>query len=351
MLMDKKLDELKIENQNLREILEVSKQITSGLDSDYIIKNAVLSIYSKFNPTIIGFILPKDIDDFTPDFYFFRSNIKIDVEIDISNLELFFEFFQDKEFNQISFKDFARTFPDKSIVLSFQQLNIDFIIPIKSQKGIIGIYFQGKSDTGRLYSMENIQFCVNILSFVSISLENATLFREATVDRMTKLYTHHQFMKKLAEEIEKCRRYGNSFSLIMFDIDKFKSFNDNYGHLQGDVIIIEIAKILLSSIRISDFAARYGGEEFMIILPETNLEKATEFSERLRKTIEEYEFSGENRTFHVTISLGVIEFDKKKVKYNEDILEGVDKALYNSKQNGRNVVSIGYYDREEILKS
>ena len=87
------------------------------------------------------------------------------------------------------------------------------------------------------------------MRFASIAIENASLFRQATTDRMTGLFSHHFFEKNLDEELERARRYKSTFSLVMFDIDHFKKFNDTYGHLQGDRIIREIAKLLCKSIR------------------------------------------------------------------------------------------------------
>ena len=113
----------------------------------------------------------------------------------------------------------------------------------------------------------DIQYITRIVRFASIAIENASLFRQATTDRMTGLFSHHFFEKNLDEELERARRYKATFSLVMFDIDHFKKFNDTYGHLQGDRIIREIARLLVKSIRQVDFPARYGGEEFAVILP------------------------------------------------------------------------------------
>ena len=196
------------------------------------------------------------------------------------------------------------------------------------------------------FTIEEIQFLTNVTGFGAISIENANFYRRAITDRMTKLYNHHQFEKTLEEYIQKAQNGDIApFSLVMFDIDHFKSFNDNYGHLQGDIIIKDIARMLLSEVRDCDYPARYGGEEFIVILPDTSLDDAEIFASRLRKSIESHEFPGENRTFQCTVSLGVAEYSKKYVKNNTDMVGYVDKALYTSKENGRNQVTKFIYKK------
>jgi diguanylate cyclase (GGDEF)-like protein len=332
------------EIHDLKEIIEVAQQITTGLDIDFIIKSAVFSIVSKFNPECTGFIMQRDMDDLSPEYYLYRGNKRIDETLDFDSIEELSSFFIDKEFNQITFDQFSELFPDKNIIQNLARYKPAFVIPIKSYKGISGLFLMGKRADYSSYSSDDIQYCVQVLNFASIAIENANLYREATVDRMTKLFTHHQFQKRLEEEIQKGQRYGTPFSLLMFDIDHFKDFNDKYGHLQGDIIIKEMSKLLCSSIRTIDFPARYGGEEFIVILPEITLPEAVMAAERLRKLVEKHEFPGDDTTYSAQISLGVVEFNKNHVVYNNNIIEAVDQALYFSKQNGRNRTSISHYN-------
>jgi diguanylate cyclase (GGDEF)-like protein len=128
----------------------------------------------------------------------------------------------------------------------------------------------------------------------------------------------------------------------MFDIDHFKKFNDTYGHLQGDRIIREIAKLLCKSIRQVDFPARYGGEEFALILPAVDVKGALVVAERLRKRVETFGFpsSDGGAPLHVTISVGVTEFDPESAYAPSEIIREADRALYQSKENGRNKVTV-----------
>lgn len=331
--------DLAIENQNLREVLEVAKQITAELDIKMITKNITYFVRSKFN-TWCSFILPKDFDSTLPIELIYEGPKLRQRKMAFESLKPFFDFFQSAEYNQISFTQFSNDFPDKDIVNILKERDPDFFLPLRGESGILGVYVQGKKEDSSPFTIEEIQFLTNITGFGAISIENANFYRRAITDRMTKLYNHHQFEKTLEEYIQKAENSEiNPFSLVIFDIDHFKSFNDTYGHLQGDIIIKDIAKILLSEVRECDYPARYGGEEFIVILPDTSLDEAEKFASRLRRNIEEYEFPGDNKVLHCTVSLGVAEYSQKYVKNNSDMVSYVDRALYDSKENGRNRVT------------
>lgn len=341
------MEELKAllcENQNLKEILEVAKQITSDLDFKRITKSINYFVKSRFDARFCLFILPAEIDDNKPLAYYYQGTVLKKELLAFASLSPLIEYFMKQEYNQISFSQFAKDFPDEGITKILGENKPEFLVPLKSDKGITGIYLQGAKSSGHSYNMEEIQFMVNLLGFASIAFENANLYRRATIDRMTKLYNHHQFQKTLDEYIEKCSSTSGIFTLLIFDIDLFKKFNDNYGHLQGDAIIKELAALVLRSVREVDYPARYGGEEFAVILHDTNIDGGYEFAERLRKKIESFPFPGESKTFNVTVSIGVAEFDPVYVKCNDDIISAADKALYLSKEAGRNKVTKFIFD-------
>ena len=181
----------------------------------------------------------------------------------------------------------------------------------------------------------------NIKYFVSTSQDVTErinmlndLQRLATTDTLTGIHNRYKINQLIDDEIVRTKRYKEPFALIMFDIDHFKNINDSYGHDIGDVILQELSKIVNSSIRESDSFGRWGGEEFMLIAPKINLEDALKLAEKLRKIIENHNFS---EVEHITVSIGVSIFDDKSNK--EEKLKEVDDALYKSKENGRNQVS------------
>ncbi|HBD92715.1 MAG: hypothetical protein A2015_14560 [Spirochaetes bacterium GWF1_31_7] len=340
------INTLKVENQSLREIIEVAKQITSDLDIRRITKSINYFVRSKFDAQFCSFVVPSDIDNDKPLEYLYSAGTLNKSILDFDAIDPLIEYFTVLECNQITFKQFSTDFSDQSIINIIGEKGTEFIIPLKSDKGITGIYLQGAKKNGEVYTSDEIQFIVTLLGFVSIALENANLYRRATIDRMTKLYNHHQFQKTLEENIAGYSNSDGIFSLLMFDIDHFKSFNDSFGHLQGDIIIKELARLLLGSVREVDYPARYGGEEFAVILPDTSIQGAYEFAERFRKKIESFDFPGDGIAHKVTISLGVAEFHKKLIKCNEDLISITDKALYHSKETGRNKVSRALYKKK-----
>lgn len=340
---------MKEEIQDLKEILEVAIHVSSGLDIEKIIQSVVWFLYSKYKPSFMSFILPTDMDDTRPEAFYFEGIEKVVKRFKFESVIPLIDYFNEVEYNQLPFENFFSSFPYKNITDELAKLNPDFLMPLKSDKGIVGLFVLGPKENHEEYNTSEIQDVFYIIRFASISIENSNLYRRATVDRMSKLYTHHHFQKKLEEEIVRCQRYDNYFSILMIDIDNFKKFNDTYGHLQGDIIIKDIANIINSSVRSVDFPARYGGEEFAVILPQINTDKAFLVAERLRKVIHRHKFVGKNGPLHVTISVGVAEFNKEYVHHNADIIDCADRALYNSKKRGKNRVLIGSYDTADEI--
>ena len=165
----------------------------------------------------------------------------------------------------------------------------------------------------------------------------------STLDGLTGIPNRRSFDDYIEMSIKSCTRLNKPISLIMADIDFFKGYNDNYGHLKGDDCLINVAKsISLSVKRPLDFVTRYGGEEFAVILPETDEEGAKIIAEIIRKNVEELEIAHKSSdvSAYVTLSLGITT-KSSSIQYSKnELIEHSDKALYNSKSNGRNQVSV-----------
>lgn len=164
---------------------------------------------------------------------------------------------------------------------------------------------------------------------------NKKLKQQAIQDGLTGLANHRAFHQRISEAVHRVGRYGESFSLAMLDVDHFKAYNDAYGHQEGDLALQHIARLIQAELRESDLAARYGGEEFTIILPHTPKSYARMALERIRKSIDSFQFPNGK----LTISAGVAECPTDGVTSNE-VLEKADRALYHSKLTGRNRVSL-----------
>ncbi len=190
--------------------------------------------------------------------------------------------------------------------------------------------------------LSTIEMCVDYLAFVlERAIEVKRIFAFAYIDFLTKVGNRHYFDKIIQQEIKRHQRLGSRFSLIMVDVDHFKRINDRFGHYAGDMVLKQLTKILKSSIREIDHIIRYGGEEFLILLPHTTKDKAYVLAERLRNKIEESRFEiGEGQIIPVTVSMGVAEYDPTSDIDVVQVLKEVDNALYKSKEQGRNRVSV-----------
>lgn len=156
----------------------------------------------------------------------------------------------------------------------------------------------------------------------------------AMTDTLTGVPNRMAYDKKLNLELSSYEQNGDPFSLLVVDIDKFKSINDTYGHKAGDAILRDFARILFSVVRKSDMVARYGGEEFAVILSGANSDDAARIAEKLRSSVEEYVFSYNGKVIPVTASFGIHEAQKKETA--ETMFEKADRALYEAKRSGRN---------------
>lgn len=157
------------------------------------------------------------------------------------------------------------------------------------------------------------------------------------VDGLTQLFNRAHWQSRLVEEFSRACRYKHPMSLLLFDLDHFKSINDRYGHLAGDAVLVRVAELVRESLRESDVAGRYGGEEFGIILPDTDGGGAMVVAERLRISIESSPVSYERIEIPMSASIGVVEFFLD-LKDAEEMIAKADEALYRAKEGGRNQV-------------
>ncbi|MCG8568341.1 MAG: diguanylate cyclase [Desulfobacterales bacterium] len=166
----------------------------------------------------------------------------------------------------------------------------------------------------------------------------------SVTDELTQIYNRRYFHERLEQETQRAVRYNTQLSLVFMDIDRFKLVNDFHGHQAGDSILVGIADQIRLNVRKADVVARYGGEEFVVILPETESEGAMRFAEKLRVNIESRTFDIDNgRALSVTASFGVTSLKNDSGSINElcaELIRSADMALYASKKNGRNKVTV-----------
>ncbi|MBF0376148.1 MAG: diguanylate cyclase [Desulfamplus sp.] len=198
------------------------------------------------------------------------------------------------------------------------------------------------SDTGETYVCIAIHDMTDVVAsqqkIIEINDINKTLEHMTNHDGLTAIFNREYVEKQIEYEFCKAKRYGSMFSIILFDIDRFKNVNDTFGHIAGDEVLRNTASTIKSQLRSSDVFGRYGGEEFIILLPETNLENTAFLSQRIRHNIEKMITIYENLEIKITISIGVVQF-RPDIKDYLQMVHEADIALYHSKQNGRNAVT------------
>ena len=226
------------------------------------------------------------------------------------------------------------------------------LVPIIAKERVIGS-FQMEYITPR-YNMNNyLPIFKKLGSIIGSVIEKLQLYKKmermATLDYLTGLYLKREFVKILRTEIERSKRTGLSLSLLMIDIDKFKTINDTYGHLIGDKVLKSVAQVILSSIRNIDQAARYAGDEFCVILLNSDQKQAKISAERIRKNIANVPVRSEGKKIITTVSIGAAVLHNGITSYKE-LLKEADEAMYYGRRNGlRNISTL--YDYENSHKA
>ncbi|MFC1676924.1 diguanylate cyclase [Planctomycetota bacterium] len=192
-------------------------------------------------------------------------------------------------------------------------------------------YITKPFDTGELKARIN-----NVLRNIELEEQILSL---ANTDALTGLANRRHFFNILEREILRAKIRGRSLSVMMLDIDHFKSVNDTYGHLAGDEIIKQVGKVLMENIYPLDVAGRYGGEEFIILMPGTSSSRGMEAAEKLRKVIDEFQWKAFNDNISITISIGLANIDANNLLDANDLIEKADAALYTAKRKGRNCIA------------
>jgi diguanylate cyclase (GGDEF)-like protein len=212
-------------------------------------------------------------------------------------------------------------------------------VPLSSRGEVLGVLSLGTA-TPKGYTSRERLLLETLAGNVAIAIQNAQLYKqretEAIRDGLTRIYNRRFLREKLILEEARAKRYNRIFSLIILDIDHFKVYNDNFGHPAGDHLLIDLAKILVRSVREVDFVARYGGEEFAIVLPECGKESAVLVAQRLRKQVEDFSNPHRDR-YNLTVSVGVASFPEDGNEKGE-VLDKADQAMYRAKRDGRNRV-------------
>jgi diguanylate cyclase (GGDEF)-like protein/putative nucleotidyltransferase with HDIG domain len=250
-----------------------------------------------------------------------------------------------KKEKRILFRDNLDVLPEISSLWATEKQSIisaeiELFAPLINRDKLIGILMLAKKKHRATYDISDIELINALTSEIAIAIENAQLHAKITTqaitDDLTGLFNRRYFDERLNEEIARHNRYGGTFSLILYDLDYFKQYNDTNGHNAGDKLLKEITRNVNRLLRNVDMVFRYGGDEFAIIVPETSSEDALSISERVRTSVVAIM---ETRNIGVTISMGIASFPTDGAMV-EDLIQAADAALYQAKQSGGNQTAV-----------
>lgn len=305
---------------NVQEMIELAKEFTERMfDLPHFIIAALTNDGRKFEVQISS-----GCDDI------FLKSLEIDLESDEIGSVLA------REKKPVWFSSFSEDSRFSKLV--HYSIRAFLFLPFLVQDRVIGFLCSYSLNNDFLdgEKFSNLQvFCNQI----SIGLQKSMLYERvqklSITDGLTKLYSYRYFKQRLEEELILANRYSSQLSLLILDIDHFKHYNDTFGHVAGDHVLMEVAKILKEQSDITHLAARYGGEEMVLVASETTKEQAMDLAEKIREKIESHSVAVGKETTNVTVSIGVATFPQDS-QTNLDLIAKADKALYAAKSRGRN---------------
>jgi two-component system, cell cycle response regulator len=325
----------------LRQLLEVSKSLNSVLDYNILIDAILLNVMGQMKVLKAGIFAKKGLDStrfsLHRNYKGFEINHGVDYSIadDHPVIALF-----SKQTGCYSLEDLRRLLGSFEGIECVEALEPTLLVPLKAKGVINGLLVVGERIGEELFDVYEREYALNLASLAAIAINNAFLFEMTTTDMMTRLKMKHYFYTVLFERMGEAAASGRTLSVVMLDIDFFKKFNDTYGHSCGDAVLKQVARVMQASVRGNDIAARYGGEEFCLLLLDADAVRARNAAERLRAAIAATPTDYEGQSLSVTVSIGVAEYDPRRDPSGKALIDRADKALYLSKQEGRNRVSV-----------
>jgi len=205
--------------------------------------------------------------------------------------------------------------------------------PLVAKRSMFGLLVAIRSEGG-ISAPQDVRLLTLLANQTAIALENALLYqqleKEAVTDGLTGVYNYRYLISSLENEIKRARRFKQTFSFVMLDVDNLKMHNDRHGHISGSQVLKEIAGIIKASCREIDFVSKYGGDEFGVVLPQTRLSGASKVTQRVLESVREHHFDAA-RADGITCSAGVSSFPRDGATPRE-IIDAADKALYQAKR-------------------
>ena len=327
---------------DLKQLLEISKSLNSVIDFSNLIEAILYTCMGQMKTLGVAIFTKKNFDatSFQLNRNYYGFELRNDYEYSVPEDHPLIKLLSQRN-SCITIDDIkASGIPVDRPIEGLVALQPTLIVPLKAKNHISGLLVLGEQITAEPYSDYEKEHILNIASLAAIAISNAALLEMTTTDMMTHLKLKHYFYTVLMEKLELSEAQKMPLSVLMLDIDFFKRFNDTYGHACGDVVLQMVASVIQQNTRNQDMAARYGGEEFVVMLCDTNASTAVKIAERIRTSIENLDILYDGQHLNLTISIGVAEIIPGTDQNARVLVDRADKALYNSKQTGRNKVSL-----------
>lgn len=327
---------------DLRQLLEISKSLNSVIDFSTLIDALLYTCMGQMKTLGVAIFIKKNFDatSFLLNRNYYGFELSNDHDYSMPEDHPLITKLTNQNVSMTIAEIKKSKIPIDEPLKGLISLDPSLIVPLKAKGHVNGLLVLGEQITTEAYSDYDKEHILNIASLAGIAISNAALIEMTTTDMMTHLKLKHYFYTVLMEKLELSESQNIPLSVLMLDIDFFKRFNDTYGHACGDVVLQMVAAVIQQNTRNQDMAARYGGEEFVVMLCDTPAVTAEKIAERIRSSIENLDILYEGQHLNLTISIGVAEFNSEIDKTSKLLVERADKALYESKQNGRNKVTI-----------
>ena len=341
---------------DLQQLLEISRSLCTTLELHTLIESILYITMAQMRVLGAGVFILNSVD--SRELYLGSNHNGFEVDASInytipieSKLVELIGAAQEKVY---TIEDLQNLIPGDRDLAIIESVHPTLVVPMILKNHLNGILLLGERisiDPNNVgYDEYEKKEIYTIASLAAIAVNNASLVEQSSTDMMTHLKLKYYFFNSLTDKLDSAFFNGQNLSVLMFDIDFFKKFNDTYGHACGDYVLQEVARIIKKSIRAMDLASRYGGEEFTVLLNKANQKNAVSVAERIRKNIASHDFFYHGQHMKVTVSGGVSVFDLETnpVSSAKILVDQADQAMYISKRSGRNCVT---YADPKVLAS
>lgn len=333
-------ENLKRENKELEYTIKDMQQLISYTNIESILSYTVSRFLDRFVPETLVFVItpPRQKKPFE---FFYRRLVPMADRGAEKYYAPLAQYFNSSPTHDVTgeatpFNEIKESLPPNTFGDDFLSLDPSLIIPLTGIGGVYGIVVMGEKIVGTEYTKEETDYIRRMFSVLAVTMQNALNYETSITDPKTGLFTYDYLITQMQDKIALARRHKHSYGFLMLDIDFFKKFNDTYGHLTGDRILLTMSRILLEAVRSGDCVSRFGGEEIAVLLSECDPNSLMMIAERIRLAVNNAHIIEKGEKLSVTVSIGGCVIDQNSPPDPKEIIKIADKALYQSKENGRN---------------